>query len=99
VPNSNISSPAGYEGNNSTFEGIYDTTNNEVVIVREILRTEQDNDTDNIVRIERGRLLKGIYYDFDSNRQTFEVTLTGAMHSAVALGGLALAATASLLTF
>ena len=68
ILNSQISTPDGNERDNSTFEGYYDCTNNNVVIIRETERDEQTTTDESIIRIERARVLDAIYWDSSSNR-------------------------------
>lgn len=78
LTNDNISAPTGNESNNSSFYGQYDAANNEVTIVREILRTEQDTDDESILRIENGRTLEGNYWDNTATKKSFEIEIQGA---------------------
>ena len=101
VSNQNIASRLYYD-DDSYFRGKIFVENGkyEVVIWRYIPRWEQDETDGSIDRIEKGRLLKGQYDDFnkDEDPTPFEITLESAVLSRVASVGLILA-TATALAF
>ena len=98
IANSNLSAPDDYERDNSDFTGYINPTTGYLTILRQTENDEQTNDDESIVRIEKGRILQGYYWDAQSARQGFEITLEGAYKSVVALTAGAIA-TMGLLTF
>ena len=85
---------------NSTFEGYLSLTTSSCTctIERIIERSEQTLDDGTVERIERGRNLKGTYYQSDNTGVIFTVELEQAVDKVVAVG-LLIATTASMMLF
>ena len=98
LQNDKLSSVNESEKDNSTFYGEIDCGNNEITILRLIERDEQTNTDESIIRIEKGRVLSGKYWDLTSSMVDFEITLQGAV-SGLVMAASALTASVTLLSF
>jgi len=70
-----------------------------IYIIRETEREEQTTEDESVIRIERARILDGVYYSFQAESIPFEITLTGALSGFVTGAGVAMASIAALMAF